>query len=240
MLGRSHLLVGAAGFITTSGPLLELAGQPALSVNELVAGTVVCAGAAMLPDLDHPNATVARSLGPVTGVLSKVIATLAGGHRMGTHSLPFAVLMGLLVTFGLAQWQSPILALALCFFFTSLVARVLTEADGAVCAAISAGVAGVMVMATPVTADLSWLALAITLGCLLHMLADLVTTEGIPLLWPLSRKKISVPLVGNTGGLREKLTASLAGLATCYVFATAVVLPALFPTAAIPTISSLF
>jgi membrane-bound metal-dependent hydrolase YbcI (DUF457 family) len=241
MLGRSHLLVGAAGFITASGPLLELAHQPALTINELVAGTVVCAGAAMLPDLDHPNATVARSLGPITAVLSKVVSKLAGGHRMGTHSLPFAAAMGVLVTFGLSQWQSPILALALCFFFTSLVVRVLTEADGAVCAAISAAVAGVIVMATPAGAgDLSWLALAITLGCLLHMLADMVTTEGIPLAWPASRKKISIPLVGDTGGLREKLTASLAGLSTCYVFATVVVLPALFPTAVIPTLSSLF
>jgi membrane-bound metal-dependent hydrolase YbcI (DUF457 family) len=62
------------------------------------------------------------------------------------------------------------------------------------------------------------------------MLGDLVTTEGIPLLWPLSKKKIAIPLCGNTGGMRENLVAGAAGLLTTYVFATVVLIPVLFPT----------
>ena len=181
----------------------------------------------MLPDIDHPAATVARSLGPVTQAISKVVSQLAGGHRMGTHSLPFAAAMGALTGIGLSHWHSPLLALILCFFFVSLCVRVLTEASGAVCAAISAAIAGVIVMAAP---GQNWLIVAISLGCLFHMLGDLVTTEGIPLFWPLSKKKISIPICGNTGGMRENLIAGLCGLVTCYVFATVVVIPALFPS----------
>jgi membrane-bound metal-dependent hydrolase YbcI (DUF457 family) len=237
MLGKSHLIVGSAGFLTLSQPILHLAGQPKLSVPELIAGTVVCAGAAMLPDIDHPNSTVTHSLGPVTGVLSNVVNKLAGGHRMGTHSIPFAIGMGLLATFGLHYWHSPLLALILCFFFISLAVGVLTEASAVVCTVISAGVAGVIVMAVPMQKiGASWLAVAIVLGCVLHMLADLVTTEGIPLFWPISKKKISMPICGHTGGTGENIAAFLAGALTCYVFATVIVLPALFPTLTIPAL----
>jgi membrane-bound metal-dependent hydrolase YbcI (DUF457 family) len=235
VLGKSHLIVGAAGFLTTAQPILHLTHQPALKIPELIAGTVVCAGAAMLPDIDHPNATVAHSLGIVTAAISKVVSKLAGGHRMGTHSIPFALGLGVATTLGLHHWHSPLLALLICFFLISLCIRVLTEASGIVCAVISAAVAGVIVMAVPLQkTGLAWLTVAIILGCLLHMLADMVTTEGIPLLWPLSKKKISIPVVGHTGGLREKITAGLCGALTVYVFATVVVLPSLFPTLAVP------
>lgn len=225
MLGRSHLLVGAAGYLTVGQVLLEKGGhQP--TIAQLAAGTVICAGAAMLPDIDHPMATVSRSLGPVTHVISRVTSKLFGGHRMGTHSLPFAAAMAMLVSLGLGYFTGPVLPLLLSFFFTSLCVRVLTEADGFVCASISAGLASAMVMATQ--GGGSWLAEAIALGCLLHILADAVTTEGIPIMWPLSREKVSFPIVGNTGGLREKLVAGGAGLLTVWVYGATVVAPSLF------------
>jgi membrane-bound metal-dependent hydrolase YbcI (DUF457 family) len=179
----------------------------------------------MLPDIDHPNATVSRSLGPVTWFLSRAVSKLAGGHRMGTHSLPFAAAVTLLSSWGLSQATNPLLAVVIAFFFTSLCVRVLTEADGAICAAISAGVASAMIMAAPPG---NWLAYAIGLGCLLHIVGDFVTTEGVPIMWPLSREKTSFPICGNTGGMRERLVAGGCGLATCWVYAQMVVLPNLF------------
>jgi membrane-bound metal-dependent hydrolase YbcI (DUF457 family) len=225
MLGRSHLLVGAAGYLTVGQAMIHYANHRPLTPGELVAGTVVCAGAAMLPDIDHPNATVSRALGPVTWFASRAASRLFGGHRVGTHSLPFAALMSLLVAYGLAHVHSQILAFFLCFFFTSLCVRVMTEADGAVCAVISAGVASAMIMGAP---GHQWLADAIGLGCLLHIAADGVTTEGICLMWPLSREKVRFPICGNTGGMRERGVAICAGLLTVWFYAHLVILPNLF------------
>ena len=38
----------------------------ALTPAEFVAGAIICSGAAMLPDLDHPSATIAQTFGPIT------------------------------------------------------------------------------------------------------------------------------------------------------------------------------
>ncbi len=38
-------------------------------------------------DFDHPHATIAQSLGPVTKLLARGIGLVFGGHRNGTHSL---------------------------------------------------------------------------------------------------------------------------------------------------------
>jgi membrane-bound metal-dependent hydrolase YbcI (DUF457 family) len=225
-MGKSHLLVGAAGFLTVGKPLLEMTSHRPMTAGEIVAGTVVCAGAAMLPDIDHPMATVSRSLGPVTWFLSRATSRVFGGHRMGTHSLPFAAALSLLVTVALRHYPGPVLPLILCFFFTSLCVRVLTEADGFICAAISAGAASTMMMATP--HSYGWLAQAIGLGCLLHMLGDVVTTDGIAAMWPLSREHVRFPIVGNAGSIRERWVAGGCGLLTCWLYGTIVVVPALF------------
>ncbi|HEX7461737.1 MAG TPA: metal-dependent hydrolase, partial [Dermatophilaceae bacterium] len=45
------------------------------------------AAAALLPDLDIESSTVSNSLGPVTRLISRVVALVSGGHREGTHSL---------------------------------------------------------------------------------------------------------------------------------------------------------
>ncbi|HEY9472229.1 MAG TPA: metal-dependent hydrolase, partial [Mycobacteriales bacterium] len=87
-MGRTHALSGAVGMLAVTPAVAALA--PSLTPHgpvALAAGTVVAAGAALLPDLDHPRATVARSLGPVTGALSKVVAAVSGGHRQATHSV---------------------------------------------------------------------------------------------------------------------------------------------------------
>ncbi|WP_262925695.1 metal-dependent hydrolase [Kocuria atrinae] len=66
----------------------------------VVTGALICAGAALLPDIDHPSGTVARSLPPFSGWLARIVSRLSGGHRRGTHSV-----IGLLV-FTLLAWLS--------------------------------------------------------------------------------------------------------------------------------------
>lgn len=214
-------MLGGAGFLAVGAPLLSLAGHD-LSAAELAAGTVVCAGAAMLPDLDHPQATCAQSLGPVTKTLSRITAKLFGGHRNGTHSLLFAFGATALFAFLLHISSGPWVALAICFFFTSLVVRTLTEASGAISAAISALVAATLITIAP---EQDWIFLSIGLGCLLHDLGDILTPEGVPPLWPVSKQRVRFPVVGHTGDWREGLIAGLCGLAMCFLLATQVFLP---------------
>lgn len=193
-----------------------------LSSSELAAAAVVGAGAAMLPDVDHPQATVARSLGPVTYALSKMFAKAFGGHRNGTHSLLFAAGAALFVHELLARTDGPWAALALTFFFSSLLVRTLTEADGAMCAALAAILAATLVSVAP---DTGWLPWAVGMGCLWHMLADMVTPEGCPPAWPLSKARVAIPVVGHTGDWRERGIASAAGLACCWLLAVGVFSP---------------
>lgn len=108
MLGRSHALSGAVGWLGVSAATTwaGLTPQPAT----IVAGTVVCAASALLPDIDHPGSTVSRTLGPLTGVLSRLVSFAADwvrdrtcrhcatpgrqSHRGLTHTLLGAAVVG--------------------------------------------------------------------------------------------------------------------------------------------------
>jgi inner membrane protein len=146
VLARSHALTGAATYLLVA---------PRTGLLTTAAGATVCAAAALLPDLDHPNSTVARSF-PGGRVLARIVADLTGGHRGLTHTLP---------------------AVALAYALALL-------APGP-----------------------SWLPLAIGLGWAVHIAGDLLTCGGVPLWWPLSRRRVSLPLCGRTGGMRESVLA---------------------------------
>ncbi|CAO0833178.1 hypothetical protein SMICM17S_04436 [Streptomyces microflavus] len=76
----------------------------------LVVGALICAGAALAPDLDHKSATISRAFGPLSKGLCEIADKLSyavykatkskadprrtGGHRTLTHTWFFAVLMG--------------------------------------------------------------------------------------------------------------------------------------------------
>lgn len=47
----------------------------------------------------------------------------------------------------------------------------------------------------------AWLPAAVVLGSLVHLLGDVVTAEGVPLLWPLPGR-VAVPLL-RSGGFGE-------------------------------------
>ncbi|MGL5911573.1 MAG: metal-dependent hydrolase [Phycicoccus sp.] len=113
VMGRSHAVSGvAAGLVV--GPLLGARGLDAATLG------VVMAGAALLPDLDHPRSAGARVLGPVTGVVAWVLVRLsrvvyqatatradlaerpAASHRTLTHTVVGATVAGVLV--GVGTW----------------------------------------------------------------------------------------------------------------------------------------
>lgn len=95
MMGRTHALTGAMAFGLAAPVLGAFAG---LTAGELLLGTAVCAGAAVLPDIDHPGAGISRTFGPVTRGFARLVAWASGGHRRGTHSLTGAGVFTLLAS----------------------------------------------------------------------------------------------------------------------------------------------
>ncbi|WP_046472082.1 metal-dependent hydrolase [Allosalinactinospora lopnorensis] len=209
MMGHSHALSGVVGWMAVV-PLVQ--GQEFFGVRfdlgpgEVVAGSLVCAGAALIPDLDHKNATITKTYGLATKALSALFNWLFGGHRNGTHSLLFAALMGA-ITQALALWSE--LAVQIFVFLLIGIAfnglglgmeknRVASEIINAL---LTAGIT-LALFANGV--DYSWMGLAVAFGCLLHFAGDIATRMGVPLLWPLSGYRVGQNIGFDTNGPAER------------------------------------
>jgi len=84
MMGRTHAATAIAAW-TAGCAAASTAGWPPPTAA-VIAGTVIAAVAAYVPDIDHENSRAAKSLGIATRTISKVISAVAG-HRGATHSL---------------------------------------------------------------------------------------------------------------------------------------------------------
>jgi membrane-bound metal-dependent hydrolase YbcI (DUF457 family) len=197
MLGRDHALSGALAFAAVA-PLIHVRGTMALA-----AGMALTAGAGVLPDLDEPGSSIARTFGFLTGAFAWVVHQASGGHRKGTHSLLGVVLLTVAAeaagawqqsawTAGgrLAQpWHLAPAALMLALLFAAGLRAL--RAGGH--AADTAGIvlAGVVVWKSwDLTVVTPWhlqiLAVCTALGMLAHLAGDMCTHHGCPLLFPLS------------------------------------------------------
>lgn len=77
-MGRAHATSGAAVGVVTSAAA-PLVGAPA----PVWAAAVVAAS--ILPDVDHPGATLPRMWGAFSQVPTRLVSPLLGGHRGATH-----------------------------------------------------------------------------------------------------------------------------------------------------------
>jgi membrane-bound metal-dependent hydrolase YbcI (DUF457 family) len=222
MMGRSHLMLGAAGFLACEGIDPTLLGSKPLGTAQLAAGTLIACGAAMIPDIDHPQATLARSLPPVSMVVSKFVNKIAGGHRKGTHTLWCWILVALATKFALALSSGPIIALGISVFCALLMLRVLTESDGLICLLLACILGGAAVLAGG--ADTSWLTQAVIIGFGLHLVGDIVTTEGIPFFYPFG-PNFKIPILGSTDHFRERWAGRICGLIAFALLVSTVFLP---------------
>jgi len=251
MMGGHHAISGTAAWLalTSSASIGDWtlgAGVLALTGPEVLAGAVVATGAALLPDIDHPSATIARSAGAASKLAASAVSSVAG-HRGGTHTLLVVAvftLLGALVAGLNWSWHAPVVSqvqlgtismvAVLCAFAVRAMKIVrgslMPWIIGLACAALTG-------LAAP---EISlWLPVAIGLGALVHLLGDLATTDGIPFpTWPLVLKPskhaesalwqadgdVAVPILGNAGSARER---ALCSVLTLYVAVaiTATILP---------------
>jgi membrane-bound metal-dependent hydrolase YbcI (DUF457 family) len=193
MLGRDHALSGALAF-TAVAPLLQVTGA------HLAAAVVLTAGAGVLPDIDEPGSTIARTFGFLTGAFAWMVHKISGGHRKGTHSL-LGVALVAAASLGAASWQAGarasgpwwhlvpaglILALLFSAAFRALnIGGHHGDAFGIALAAVMIWKGWDLDLVTP--RHLPVLAVCVTLGMLAHLAGDMCTHDGCPLLYPFSR-----------------------------------------------------
>ncbi|TDE50201.1 metal-dependent hydrolase [Nonomuraea mesophila] len=230
MMGHTHAMTGAIAWLGLAPPLaaLPLLNEStrfvetgimatALSPAELIAGAIICAGAAMLPDLDHPSATIAQTFGPLTWALSKFVSWIGGGHRGATHSLLFAVAIGL----G-AHWLANTYPIGRDIMVVLLIGLALR----AIGVGIPGNKLGSIMINIGMTAGLyavflslevgyAWLGLAVAVGSFTHVVGDCMTERGCPVLWPLGAKFVLPWKIGIKTGRKfeQKILAPVLSVA---------------------------
>lgn len=197
MMGRSHFASGIVAFEAT-------AAQMHYTPTQAVIGAVVVSSAALLPDIDHPQATVSRTFGPISRGVSKGIAALAGGHRRGTHCLLGIGLLAAIAQ-GCVMNRHALLGMAVLsmILILTLAAGVrMLKIPGWIddLAPIPVVLAGVFVS----NIDLTTVPVALAIGCLAHSIGDSLTNSGWMPFWPLSDARLKFGLF-KTGGKFETL-----------------------------------
>lgn len=215
MLGSTHSRSGTTAFaaLTACAPLVGVHPHwPAMA-----AGTLACAGAALLPDLDHPEATIAWTFGPASKAFAKFVHRISGGHRHATHSLGFVAFTYLATLVGVSVGHGWF-ALPLLFVLFAFGIRAMHLAPGlsVLAAGFLAGLAWLVLRG-----DYGWIPVAVGVGTLTHLLGDCLTKEGCPLLWP-HRRHYMLPVIQRTGNRWETMLfgpAFALGTVALFVFA---------------------
>jgi membrane-bound metal-dependent hydrolase YbcI (DUF457 family) len=250
MMGPHHAATGAAAWLalTTrfhvdlSGAAYTLTFLPQgfdvglglipVSPSGVLAGAIVTAGAALLPDADHRNATIAHSLPPFSNAMCIEVGKISGGHRHGTHSilgLAFFVLVAVVAgmwtatvePFGLIFPGAGILTVLLASFAAKAL-KFIPDTMRKFPWVLGLAVGAFITFFAP--QEQFWFPLAVGLGATVHILGDMLTTGGCNLMWPLALRppkfarkipllrsvwkrngNLAVPILGNAGSWREWL-----------------------------------
>lgn len=201
VMGPTHAMSGAAAGLAI-GAFLPVEWGGATSATEVFVFAGVTAGAALLPDLDTPQSTLARSFGLVSKVIAHVTenvskslytltmsrkdAQINNGHRTATHTLWFALLAGA-GTAALVSAFGKNAAIGVLFFMLGLAIRGLAptwtkKQDWAYVTGLSLALAVAVWIALPASVSSAALGSAVTAGVAVHLVGDMITKRGVPLL----------------------------------------------------------
>ncbi|XBH22919.1 metal-dependent hydrolase [Jonesiaceae bacterium BS-20] len=229
MMGKHHAVSGAAAWIavTATGPL-ALGSNP-LPPLAVIIGAGVTAGAALLPDVDQHNGTIAHSGGLVTKAVASVAQGASGGHRHGLHGI-LAIVGFYLATTWLAGFSGdvpflgtiPIGSALLLLALVAFALKALKLSKGGIVKLWLSAFALTVGLLAFAPEQLEWLPLSVMVGVATHLVGDFITTGGLPLFWPWVPKPpkvlhavpvinriwqpngyMAVPVLGNTGSARE-------------------------------------
>lgn len=170
MNGSSHVVFGVAGAVAVDS-FLHLSGPAIFGGSTAVTGALIAQKAifygftalgALTPDIDNARSTLGKHLGPV----SKGIQHFAG-HRRIFHSIVGLVMVGAIIwgaQYGIGQ------------------ALEKTGADSAT-RRLGEALTG-LAPGFNVAQGLGVAFVGLLVGYLLHLIADSLTTGGVPWLWP--------------------------------------------------------
>ncbi|WP_129843575.1 metal-dependent hydrolase [Streptomyces sp. RFCAC02] len=213
MMGPAHSLSGAMAWLL-AGAGAAWADHP-MPWPVLLSGALICAGAALAPDLDHKSATISRAFGPLSKALAGIVDKIAefvynttrakgerkrsSGHRTLTHTWIWALLCGAAFSAAAGLWGRWAVLFTLFVHMVLAVEGLFWRA-----ARVSSDVLVWLLGATSawLIADVLdepgngstwlfhqepylWLGLPIALGAIVHTLGDALTISGCPVLWPL-------------------------------------------------------
>jgi hypothetical protein len=201
VLAVSHATSGAALGLAVAGFAPRLA-EVSPAPGSVLTFAGVCAGAALLPDLDHPSSVATHRFSVFSWLACHAVRPLSAGvfdltrgrrdtgkgtHRGLTHTAAGAVLLGLAVNLASASFGTPVLLgtlfVCLALAIKGLDALVPGPPSLVIAAGLTWGVQEWVPGGTAGTAG--WLGTAVTLGMLVHAVGDAITESGAPLLWPL-------------------------------------------------------
>ncbi len=201
VMGPTHSMSGAALGLGMAAVIPASIGGPSTAVGAMTFAAVT-AGAALLPDLDSPQATIARTFGFLSVGAAHITENAAlavyevsrsdrdrdlhNGHRTATHTIWFAILAGLLVGVLVAMFGK-VPALIVLFLMLGLAVRGLfpewsSKSDWLAITAVSAGAAFAVGAWQPQMASAWALGMAVTVGVIAHLLGDALTKSGVPML----------------------------------------------------------
>ena len=254
MMGPSHALSGAAVWLAGSW-VLNYVDQYHQTPVQVAVGTAVCAGGALLPDLDmsgrvtsgHGGATVAHTFGRVSLFLAECLEKFSlgvydatktrhdprrhNGHRTFTHTLPFTVGVGWLTTLACAaggKWA----VIGILFFTLGLALRGLFHTwaqriGWLPISILSAAAAYGAFQYLPADRGYPLLGLAVGVGCFVHLMGDIITREGVPILWPIPTGRRMWRMIGLPNALAVKVGGKVETVLLRGVFAIVSIVAAL-------------
>ncbi|MFC7415402.1 metal-dependent hydrolase [Gordonia phosphorivorans] len=200
-MGPTHAMSGAAAGLAIAALIPASIGGPTTAVGALTFAAVT-AGAALLPDIDSPQATVSKTFGFISVGVAHVTENAAlaiyhlsktdrdsdrnNGHRTATHTVWFAAAAGLLVGVLIGLFGK-LPALIVLFLMLGLAIRGLfpewsSSSDWLAITGVSAAAAVAVGAWQPQMASAWALGLAVTVGILAHLLGDALTKSGVPML----------------------------------------------------------
>jgi membrane-bound metal-dependent hydrolase YbcI (DUF457 family) len=150
---------------------------------------VLSAGAGVLPDIDEPGSTIARSYGFLTEAFAWIVHKVSGGHRRGTHSVIGAAVFTL-GAWAAVHYDGSVAGRIVLGVFLSLLL------SAALRALRIGGHYGDVLGVTAAAVTIYWhvgLSLApwcIALGAAAHIAGDMLTHGGCPIAYPLSRHEM--------------------------------------------------
>jgi membrane-bound metal-dependent hydrolase YbcI (DUF457 family) len=220
-MGRTHVAMTGVLGLASVEPLVGHYLHQSMGIGQTLMFAGVTAGFGLLPDIDHPSSVLARSLGPATRAVAKIVGHVSGGHRKFTHTVWMAALMLVVVNlittrYGhIGTWAFSFVGLYLAVLVLRLTPK-RASAPGELLAALEA--AGLTTLYQHYSSDWWWLPWAVAFGVIGHIAGDILTTEGVPIFYPAARRFVlRIPILGTTDHWREHLFAALLTPAAGYL-----------------------